>query len=71
MRVRTGTRIEETARIADGVEGEIRRVAGPDHVAGIVDNIGLPVSGINLTYDAALPIGTADAEILVSLKPGA
>ncbi len=37
-------------------------------MAGIVDNIGLPVSGINLTYDSSLPIGTGDAEILVSLK---
>jgi len=71
MRVRTGTRIEETARIADEVENEIRRIAGPGNVGGIVDNIGLPVSGINLTYDSSLPIGTGDAEILVSLKPGA
>ena len=71
MRARTGTRIEETARLADHVENEIRRVIGPAQVAGIVDNIGLPVSGINLTYDSALPIGTGDAEILVSLKPGA
>nr|WP_315598395.1 efflux RND transporter permease subunit [uncultured Cupriavidus sp.] len=71
MRVRTGTRIEETARITDQVESEIRRVVGPDHVASIVDNIGLPVSGINLTYDSALPIGPGDAEILISLKPDA
>jgi multidrug efflux pump subunit AcrB len=71
MRARTGTRIEETARMADQVEAEIRRVIGPAKVAGIVDNIGLPVSGINLTYDSALPIGTGDAEILVSLKPDA
>jgi len=71
MRARTGTRIEETARVADQVEAEIRRVIGPANVGGIVDNIGLPVSGINLTYDSALPIGTGDAEILVSLKPDA
>lgn len=71
MRARTGTRIEETARLADAVEGRIRAAIGPAQVAGILDNIGLPVSGINLTYDSALPIGSADAEILVSLKPGA
>ena len=70
MRARTGTRIEETARIADLVETKIRGVVGADRVAGIVDNIGLPVSGINLTYDSTLPIGTGDAEILVTLKPG-
>ncbi|CAG9171679.1 efflux RND transporter permease subunit [Cupriavidus pampae] len=70
MRARTGTRIEETARIADLVETKIRGVVGPTRVAGIVDNIGLPVSGINLTYDSTLPIGTGDAEILVTMKPG-
>uniref|UniRef100_UPI00339D57E3 efflux RND transporter permease subunit n=1 Tax=Cupriavidus plantarum TaxID=942865 RepID=UPI00339D57E3 len=70
MRAPTGTRIEETARIADLVETKIRGVVGADRVAGIVDNIGLPVSGINLTYDSTLPIGTGDAEILVTLKPG-
>ncbi|WP_342050320.1 MULTISPECIES: efflux RND transporter permease subunit [unclassified Cupriavidus] len=69
MRARTGTRIEETARIADLVEAKIRSVVGADRVADIVDNIGLPVSGINLTYDSTLPIGTGDAEILVTLKP--
>ncbi|QET06089.1 efflux RND transporter permease subunit [Cupriavidus pauculus] len=69
MRARTGTRIEETARIAELVEAKIRSVVGADRVADIVDNIGLPVSGINLTYDSTLPIGTGDAEILVTLKP--
>lgn len=71
MRARTGTRIEETARLADQVESKVRQVIGPDNVASIVDNIGLPVSGINLTYDAAMPIGTGDAEILIALKPSA
>ncbi len=71
MRARTGTRIEETARLADQVETKIREVVGPANVASIVDNIGLPVSGINLTYNSALPIGTGDAEILVSLNPSA
>ncbi|WP_035882405.1 efflux RND transporter permease subunit [Cupriavidus metallidurans] len=71
MRARTGTRIEETARLVDQVEAKIRTTVGPTHVASIVDNIGLPVSGINLTYDSALPIGTGDAEILISLNPSA
>jgi multidrug efflux pump subunit AcrB len=71
MRARTGTRIEETARLVDQVETKIRATVGPTHVASIVDNIGLPVSGINLTYDSALPIGTGDAEILISLNPSA
>jgi multidrug efflux pump subunit AcrB len=53
MRARTGTRIEETARLVDQVETKIRATVGPTHVASIVDNIGLPVSGINLTYDSA------------------
>ena len=69
MRARTGTRIEETARLADAVEGRIRAAIGPAQVAGILDNIGLPVSGINLTYDSALPIGSADAEIWSRSSP--
>jgi multidrug efflux pump subunit AcrB len=67
MRAKTGTRIEQTARITDEVEQRIRSVIPHDQLANIVDNIGLPVSGINLTYDSSSPIGDADADILVTL----
>jgi multidrug efflux pump subunit AcrB len=68
VRARTGLRIEETARLADQVDGIIRQTIGDD-VASIIDNIGLPYSGLNLTYSNAGTIGTEDAEILVQLKP--
>ena len=47
MRAPTGTRIEETTRLADQVEQKIRAIIPPDRLASIVDNIGLPISGIN------------------------
>ncbi|MBV8420587.1 MAG: efflux RND transporter permease subunit, partial [Hyphomicrobiales bacterium] len=68
FRAKTGTRIEQTARLADEVEQHIRSAIPADQLEGIVDNIGLPVSGINITYDSALPIGAADADVLVTLK---
>ena len=69
LRVQTGTRIEETARITDLVEQRIRTLVPKNQLASILDNIGLPVSGINLTYDSSSPIGSADADILVALTP--
>ncbi|CAB3802171.1 efflux RND transporter permease subunit [Pararobbsia alpina] len=67
MRAPTGTRIEVTASLADQVEAQIKQVIPASELQGILDNIGLPVSGINLTYDAASPIGTGDGDILISL----
>ena len=69
MRAKTGTRIEETARLADLVEAEIRRIIPPRDLGVILDNIGLPYSGINLTHVTSGVIGAADADIMVSLKP--
>jgi multidrug efflux pump subunit AcrB len=69
LRAKTGTRIEETARITDTVEARIRSLIPKAELGGILDNIGLPVSGINLTYDSASPIGNADADVLVTLNP--
>jgi multidrug efflux pump subunit AcrB len=70
VRGRAGLRIEETARLVDLVEQEIRRQVPKMEINTILDNIGLPYSGINLSYSNAGTIGTSDAEILVSLKPG-
>ena len=70
MRAATGTRIEETARLADDVEAAIRRIVPPDQLETILDNLGVPNSGINLSYSNAGTIGTLDGEILLSLKPG-
>jgi CzcA family heavy metal efflux pump len=68
MRARTGLRIEETARLTDQVNGVIRETIPKDEITTVLDNIGLPYSGINLTYSNAGTIGTSDAEILVQLK---
>ena len=68
MRGRTGTRIEETARLADLVEQYIRHEIPPGELRSIIDNIGLPYSSINLSYSNSAPIGTSDADILVSLQ---
>jgi multidrug efflux pump subunit AcrB len=70
LRARTGTRIEETARLVDAVEAHIRRTIPEQELAGILDNIGIPSSGISLSYSNSGLIGTGDADILVSLRPG-
>jgi CzcA family heavy metal efflux pump len=68
VRARPGLRIEETARLVDRVEQEIRREVPQKELSIILDNIGLPYSGINLSYSNAGTIGTSDAEILVNLN---
>jgi CzcA family heavy metal efflux pump len=70
MRAKTGTRIEETARLADLVEDKIRAIIPPRDMGAIIDNIGLPYSGMNLTHTTSGIIGAADADIMVSLKEG-
>ncbi|MDM0113450.1 efflux RND transporter permease subunit [Variovorax sp. J22R133] len=70
MRAPTGTRIEETARLADAVEVAIRELIPKDQLETILDNLGVPNSGINLSYSNAGTIGTLDGEILMSLKDG-
>ena len=68
MRAKTGTRIEETARVADEVEGAIRQTIPASEIDNILDNIGLPYSNINYVYNNTGLTGAADADILVSLK---
>jgi CzcA family heavy metal efflux pump len=68
LRAPTGTRIEETAALCDRVENEIRKQIPPAEFAGVIDNIGLPYSGINLSYSNSAPVGTQDADIMVSLS---
>ncbi len=67
LRAHTGTRIEETARTCDLVDREIRRELPKGEIESIIDNIGLPYSGLNLSYSTSAPIGPADADITVSL----
>ncbi len=69
MRAPTGTRIEETTAICDQVEQSIRRGIPKEELQGIIDNIGFPNSGINLTLSDSGVIGTSDAEVLISRTP--
>jgi multidrug efflux pump subunit AcrB len=69
VRARTGTRIEETAALCDHIDATIRRHIPADEVVTIVDNIGVPYSGLNLSYSTSAPIGPADADIQVQLTP--
>src|SRR5262249_16970369 len=68
LRARSGTRIEETAKLVDQVEAEIRREIPAYEFRGMLDNIGIPVSSVNLTYNDSGLVGTGDADILVSLR---
>ena len=68
VRAKTGTRIEDTARLVDLVEGSIRQRIPSAEMDNILDNIGLPYSNINYMYNRSGTTGAADADILVSLK---
>jgi len=68
MRAPTGMRIEETANLCDQVEQSIRGQIPAAEVQNVIDNIGLPYSGINLSYSNSAPVGTSDADILVTLS---
>jgi CzcA family heavy metal efflux pump len=68
FRTKTGTRIEETARLCDLIDQSIRREIPASQLASIVDNMGLPYSSLNTTYSNSGVIGSADADILISLK---
>jgi multidrug efflux pump subunit AcrB len=67
VRARTGTRIEETARLCDQIDNAIRREIPARELVTIIDNIGIPYSGLNLSYGNSGVVGTADADITVSL----
>jgi multidrug efflux pump subunit AcrB len=70
LRARSGTRIEESARLVERVQHVIREVIPKEDLSGVLDNIGIPFSGIALSYSNSGVIGTGDADILVSLNPG-
>jgi len=68
VRAQPGTRIEETARLFDLVEQTVRQTIPPAQLDAIVDNIGLPFSGINMAYQNTGTIGPEDGDALISLK---
>jgi multidrug efflux pump subunit AcrB len=67
-RMRAGTRIEETARTVDQIEQMMRQIIPANQVEMIVDNMGIPYSGINLSYNTTGTMSAADCDIMVSLK---
>jgi multidrug efflux pump subunit AcrB len=69
LRAKTGMRVEETAVVTDRVDTRIRQLIPPGELHSIIDNIGLPVSGINLSYSNTGTIGTSDADVLITLNP--
>jgi multidrug efflux pump subunit AcrB len=69
LRAQSGLRVEETARLCDEVERVLRSEIPKDELQTVLDNIGVPYSGLNLSYSSSGVIGTSDAEILMSLNP--
>jgi multidrug efflux pump subunit AcrB len=69
IRAPTGTRIEQTTSLADRIGTAIQGIVPSNELGGIVSNIGLTVSGINMAYNNSGTIGVGDADILISLKP--
>src|SRR2546425_2340104 len=70
VRAHTGTRLEETAVLIDHVEASIRLEIPARELQGMIDNLGIPISGINLSYNDSGTAGPADADIMVSLNTG-
>jgi CzcA family heavy metal efflux pump len=68
VRAQPGTRIEETARLFDFIEQTVRQVIPPNQIDNIVDNIGLPFSGINMAYQNTGTIGPEDGDALITLR---
>ena len=70
VRMKAGTRVEETARTVDQIEKMLREIIPAEQLGDIVDNLGLPYSGINLSYNNTGTTSAADGDILVSLNSG-
>lgn len=69
VRAPAGTRVETTEQIFAQIDEEIRHMIPPEEVDLIIDNIGLPVSGVNLAFSDTASISSADGDILISLRP--
>ncbi|HEY1507181.1 MAG TPA: efflux RND transporter permease subunit [Stellaceae bacterium] len=69
LRARSGTRIEETAKLADQVENFVRAEIPKTEIDSVLDNIGLPYSTINTMHATSGLIGAGDADVMIALKP--
>jgi multidrug efflux pump subunit AcrB len=70
VRTQVGTRVEETANQFADVQKAIRKVIPPQEIETLADNIGMPISGINMTYNNTGVIGSQDGDIQIKLKEG-
>jgi multidrug efflux pump subunit AcrB len=68
VRTRVGTRVEESANQFVEIQKAIRQFIPPEELATVVDNIGMPVSGINMTYNNTGTIGSQDGDVQIKLK---
>ena len=68
LRAHTGTRVEETTVLCDQADAVIRTVIPADEIESLTHNVGLPYSGLNLTYSNSAPIGPEDADIYIALR---
>jgi multidrug efflux pump subunit AcrB len=69
VRAPPGTRLERTEHDFADVETEIRKLVGADQINVMLDNIGLPYSGINIALSDSATVGPMDGEVLISLQP--
>jgi multidrug efflux pump subunit AcrB len=70
VRAPAGTRLEETEVLFGNVEQQIRMIIPATKIDTILDNIGLPVSGINLAFSDTATVGSGDGDILIAMKSG-
>jgi multidrug efflux pump subunit AcrB len=68
VRTKVGTRVEESANIFADITKAIRQIIPPEELSTVVDNIGFPVSGINMTYNNTGTIGSQDGDIQIKLS---
>jgi multidrug efflux pump subunit AcrB len=68
VRTQVGTRVEETANQLADVQKAIRKIIPPGEIDTLADNIGMPISGINMTYNNTGVIGPQDGDIQIKLK---
>ena len=69
-RAQVGTRVEETANRFAEIQKAIREIIPPQELASLVDNVGMPISGINMAYNNTGTIGSQDGDIQITLRPG-
>ncbi|MEH2584736.1 multidrug efflux pump subunit AcrB [Nitrobacteraceae bacterium AZCC 2161] len=68
VRTQVGTRVEETANQFADITKAVRKIIPPDQIETMTDNIGMPISGINLTYNNTGVIGPQDGDFQIKLK---